>query len=158
MFMEKIKLTHINAVLLVILLVAAGFVLRLIFFAQPSLPPQKLAKPDRPIRSTPVDTKPEPRIYDLNKLKIGNEPSNASDSVNMKPADIIKAKEWMDLDPSVKKSMIDELDANIANSKRALEINPDNTMAKRILLISEKRKKIEMENFEGKHSKGTNER
>ncbi len=150
--MKKIKLSHINAALLVMLLVAAAFILRPIFFAQTPLPSPRPAEPDRRIRSTPVDTAPALQLHDLDRLNGGNGSLNVpDDNAKIKPADIREAKEWRDADPNVKKEMIDELDANIANSKKALEINPNDTMAKRILLASERRKRIETENFEGKY-------
>ncbi|MCX5665513.1 MAG: hypothetical protein NT036_00460 [Candidatus Omnitrophica bacterium] len=148
--MKKYNFVRINAVLIAILLIAAAFTLRLIVHTKtPSSP--MLSGPDKSMGSVSVDTSPEPRVYDLNKLKDHNKTLDATQSIKIRPDETIETKVWRDADPNVKKEMIEGLDATIANSKKALETNPDDTMAKRILLASERRKKIEMENFEGNY-------
>jgi hypothetical protein len=148
--MKKNNPVYTNAALLVGLLIAAAFALRLITHKE-ALPSPRQAEPNRHVSSAPGDIKPAPRIYDMHKLKGGGEPLNTPNGIRITPDDIREAKEWRDADPIVKKELIEELDANIANSKKILESDPDNTMAKRILLASERRKTIEINNFEGKY-------
>jgi hypothetical protein len=143
--MGKNKLIYINAVLLVVLLAMIGFISRPLFFIKTPQPGSKPAES----HIKPADIEPTLQIQDMPNDDKGS--LSIPDNVNITPAYIRKEKERKDMYPGVKKAMIDELDANIANSKKALEINPNDMLAKRILLMSERCKKIEMENSEGKN-------
>lgn len=144
---EKNSISNFKIILLVILITAVAFILG--FFINTEIPLS--VRPAGPPTPKIVYKIPEPRVYDLDMLKSDSERPEASSGVKPKPSDIIEAKEWRSADPEVKKGMIEELDANIANSKKTLEINPDDILAKRILLMSERRKRIETEKFDGKY-------
>jgi|GEM_PF-5848252 len=150
--MKKDNLVYVSTGLLVILLMAAAFALRLADYNRKAPPPSVPVVSVRLVRPKTVDTKPAPpRIYDLNELKRGGKaPLNAAANIRIKPEEVREAKEWRDADPGFKKRTIDELDTMTADSKKALERNPNDILAKRILIASERRKKIETENFEGK--------
>ena len=148
--MKKNNFIPTNAGLAVILLIAAAFVLKSAVHAK-APPSPKISVPYRSIRPEFVDVKPAPRVYDLDKLKVHEASLNGADSAKINSAEIIEAKAWRDADPNVKKEMAAEFDANIAKSKKALEADPNDAAARRILLVSERRKKIEMENFEGNY-------
>ncbi|MDD5156339.1 MAG: hypothetical protein PHF11_07675 [Candidatus Omnitrophica bacterium] len=147
--MKKSKLINIKTIFLAIAIIAAVLVLRIAVHTK-ALSSAKLSGPGMPTQPETVDIKPAPHIYDLDKIKETGGLPEIAGSADVKYENEKEVKDWKDADPVVKKEMMDELDANIAKSKKALEANPNDIMAKRILIVSERRKIIEKENFEGR--------